>query len=307
MKHRTEALRRNTVKRSNTLWGYLFIAPTILGIFVLFLGPMVYSLVISFTRWDIIQPAEWIGFGNYIRMFGDKVVLHSLGVTLYYTALSVPGIVVTMFLLALLLNTKTKGISVFRTIFYVPAIVPAVAYSVLWMFIYQPQFGLINNLLGIIGIPPQDWIYGEKSVIPALALASIWGAGNTMIVYLVGLQGIPAELYESMEMDGGGAMHKLWFITVPMMSPVIFYNMTITIITSMQTFTQSFIMTGGGPNNASLFYVLHMYRVAFHNQQMGYASAMSWLLFVLVGVITVIVFRLSDTWVFYESGGSDEK
>ncbi|MFH1880097.1 MAG: sugar ABC transporter permease, partial [Bacillota bacterium] len=231
----------------------------------------------------------------------------SLGVTLYYTALSVPGIVVTMFVLALLLNTKTKGISVFRTIFYIPAIVPAVAYSVLWMFIYQPQFGLINNLLEIIGIPPQDWIYGEKSVIPALALASIWGAGNTMIVYLAGLQGIPAELYESMEMDGGGAMHKLWFITVPMMSPVIFYNMTMTIITSMQTFTQSFIMTGGGPNNASLFYVLHMYRVAFYNQQMGYASAMSWLLFLLVGVITVIVFKLSDTWVFYESGGGDEK
>lgn len=293
-------------KRFNkTLWGYFFIAPAILGLILFNFGPMLFSLGISFFKWDVVTPAEWIGAGNYSRLIKDPLVLKSLGVTAYYTLLTVPLTTIIGLLVASLLNTKVKAMSVFRTIFYIPSIVPAVASSALWMFLCNPMYGLLNTIIGYFGISPQNWIYDPVMVIPSLAVIAVWGSGNTVIIYLAGLQGIPGHLYESIEIDGGNAVHKFFNITVPMISPIIFYNVVMGVIGSMQTFTQAYVMTQGGPDNASLFYVLLLYRTAFTNQEMGYASAMAWILFIIVAILTFISFKSSNLWVFYEEGSKN--
>lgn len=287
-------------KHSDTMWGYFFIFPTIISLALFYFGPMIFSLVISFTEWDVIQAPKWVLFGNYARVFNDELTMHSLGVTLYYALLAVPATTVVALLTAVLLNTKIRGLSMFRTVLYIPSIVPMVANTALWMFLYNPAFGLLNYFLGIFGIPPQNWVFAKESVIPSLALMAVWGAGNTIVIYLAGLQGISNELYESVQIDGGNAFHKFKNVTLPMLSPVIFYNVVMGIIGSMQTFTQAYIMTGGGPDNASMFIVLLLYRTAFRNQEMGYASAMSWVLFVVIGIMTLIAFKTSNSWVFIE-------
>ena len=182
----------------------------------------------------------------------------------------------------MLLNTRVPGMSAFRTIFYIPSIVPAVASSALWMFIYNPMFGLLNTILKAVGLPGSNFIYDKQGVIPCLAVMAVWASGNTVIIYLAGLQGIDRQLYESASIDGANAVHKFFHITVPLMTPIIFYNVVMGIISSMQTFTQAYIMTDGGPDNGSLFYTLLLYRTAFRNSRMGYASAMSWLFFVFL-------------------------
>jgi multiple sugar transport system permease protein len=307
MAKQTDAGIIKTGHMNKTMWGYFFITPAILGLLLFNFGPMLFSLGISFFKWDVVTPAEWIGFKNYTRLAKDPLVLKSLAVTAYYTLLTVPLTTVIGLLVASLLNTKVKMMSVFRTIFYIPSIVPAVASSALWMFLCNPMYGLLNNVLGIFGIPPQNWIYDPYMVIPSLSVIAVWGAGNTVIIYLAGLQGIPRHLYESIEIDGGNTFHKFFNITVPMISPIIFYNVVMGIIGSMQTFTQAYVMTEGGPDNASLFYVLLLYRTAFTNQEMGYASAMAWILFILVAILTFISFKSSNLWVFYEGGSKNGK
>ncbi|HEY5587121.1 MAG TPA: sugar ABC transporter permease [Ruminiclostridium sp.] len=298
-----KSARRATANKN--LWGYFFILPAIIGLIVFQFGPILYSMVISFTQWDIITPMNFLGTSNYTRMVNDPLVWKSISVTLYYTILNVPLTLIITLLIAVLLDTKMKGMSLFRTIYYIPSIVPAVANAALWMFLYNPMYGFFNQILSMVGIQPQEWIYGEKQVIPSIVLMSIWGAGNTVIIYLAGLQGISRQLYEAIEIDGGGLLHKFFKITVPMISPIIFYNMAMGIIGSMQVFTQAFIMTDGGPANASMFYMLLLYRTAFKNQEMGYASAMAWMMFLIIGIITFITFKTSSLWVFYE--GDDSK
>jgi multiple sugar transport system permease protein len=248
-----------------------------------------------------VRAAEFIGIKNYADILHDPLVGLSLRVTIYYTALSVPLITVTAFLVAVLLNTGVKGISVFRTIFYIPSIVPVVASSAVWMYIFDPMFGLLNSIIRAVGLPPQSFIYSREGVIPGLAVMAVWGAGNTVVIYLAGLQGISRQLYEAADLDGANVFHRFFHITVPLMTPIIFFNMIMAMIGAMQTFTQAYIMTGGGPNNASLFYSLLLYRTAFQLQRMGYASAMSWILFLITAVLTLVVFRTSDRWVFYET------
>jgi multiple sugar transport system permease protein len=289
-------------EKQRLMWGYLFISPAILGLVIFWIGPMIYSLIVSFTEWDIITPSKFAGLDNYKKLASDPLVRKSLLVTTYYTVLTVPlSNIVTLFV-ATLLNTKVKGMSIFRTIIYIPSIVPAVASSALWMFLCNPTFGLLNNILKFFNLPPQNWIFDTKSVIPTLAIMAIWGSGNTVIIYLAGLQGIPRHLFESVEIDGGGVISKFVHITLPMMSPIIFYNLIIGIIGSMQTFTQGYVMTQGGPDNASLFYMLLLYRTAFTNNEMGYACAMAWLLFIIIVILTTINFRFSKSWVFHEGG-----
>ena len=290
-----------SIRRYQTVWGYIFIAPALLGFIAFYLGPMLFSLIISFFDWDMIQPAQFIGIQNYIDMFtlSNSLVSKSLMVTLYYTLISVPLITIVSLFISMLLNSKIRMMSVYLTIFYIPSIVPAVANAALWMFLCNPMFGLLNTVLKAVGLPPQNWIYDSQSVIPTLALIGLWGAGNTVVIYLAGLQGVPTHLYEAIEIDGGGAFQKFRHVTIPMLSPVIFYNMIMAIINSMQTFTQAYIMTEGGPNNASLFYTLLLYRTAFKDQQMGYASAMAWLFFIVIALLTIIAFKLSNKWVFY--------
>jgi multiple sugar transport system permease protein len=282
------------------LWGYLFILPSIIGLFLFYIGPMLFSMGVSLTRWDIITPAQWIGLGNYLQMLKDPLVSKALAVTLYYTALAVPLVTVTALLLALLLNAEIRGRSAFRTIFYLPSIVPLVANTALWMFLYNPMFGFFNTILGALHLPPQAWIYGARTVIPSFVLMGVWGSGTTVVIYLAGLQGLPRELYEAAEIDGARYPRRFFNITLPLMSPIIFYNLVLTTIGCLQTFAQAFIMTEGGPNNASLFYMLLLYRTAFKNQRMGYASAMAWVLFAIIGALTLLVFRTSRAWVYYE-------
>jgi multiple sugar transport system permease protein len=281
-------------------WGYIFILPCIIGLGVFHFGPMLFSLLISFTRWDMITPAAFAGLENFKRLLSEPLAGISIRVTLYYALLTVPLVTAVTFLIASLLNTGIRGISVFRTIFYIPSIVPVVASSALWLYIYNPMFGLLNSLFRALGLPPQNFIFSPGGAVPGLAVMAVWMAGNTVVIYLAGLQGISRTLYEAADLDGAGAVQRFVHITVPMMTPIIFYNMLMALISAMQTFTQAFIMTSGGPNNASLFYSLYLYQEAFKYQRMGYASALSWALFLITAVFTAVIFKTSRSWVFSE-------
>lgn len=292
-------------RRSEALWGVLCVAPAVLGFLIWQLGPIIASLLIAFTDWNIAGTPEWIGFGNFQQMFTqDELFWKSLRVTAVYTLGSVPLSIVFAFFLAVLLNQKIAGLPVFRTIFYLPSIVPAIAASILWLWLFNPDFGLLNAVADFLHLPRSQWIYGENSVIPSLILMSLWVVGPMMIIFLAGLQGVPRQLYEAVDVDGGTGFHKLLHITIPMVTPTILFNLVLSIIGTMQTFTQAYIMTQGGPNNASLFYVLYLYRKAFQESDMGYASALAWVLFILIAVLSFLVLRSSDRWVYYEGGAS---
>ena len=263
---------------------------------------MLFSLGISFTKWDVISAKEFIGLDNYKALFHDPLFFKSLKVTLYYTLLSVPLITCIPLLIAMLLNTKVKGISIFRAIFYVPSIVPIVASAAVWMYIYNPMYGLLNSILKALGLHTQNFIFSEGGAVPSLAVMALWAAGNTVVIYLAGLQGVSRQLYEAAEIDGAGAVARFFHITVPMMTPIIFYNFVMAIINSMQIFTQAYIMTDGGPANATFFYSLMVYRTAFKQSRMGYSAAMSWIFFIIIAVLTLIVFKSQKKWVVYENG-----
>ncbi|WP_246240510.1 carbohydrate ABC transporter permease [Anaerocolumna sedimenticola] len=294
---------KNNLVKSNLKWGYIFITPGIIGFLCFSLGPMLYSLYISTMDWNIITPMKFIGLKNYAEAFGDKLTWKSLKVTAYYTVLTVPLVVAVSFLVAMLLNMKVKLISLARTIFYIPSIVPVVASAAIWMYIYNPTYGLLNGILRNTGLPTQNFIYGPNSVIPCLAVMAVWGAGNTVIIYLAGLQGVSPQLYEAAKIDGAKGRQTFRHITIPLMTPIIFYNVVMTTIGCLQTFTQSYIMTDGGPADSSLFFSLLIYRNAFKFGRMGYAAALSWILFVIVGALTLVIFSTSNKWVYYETGG----
>ena len=292
-------------RRQEALWGMLFVAPAVLGFLIWQLGPIVASLLIAFTDWNIAGSPNWIGLQNFEQMFSqDPLFWASLRVTAVYTLGSVPLSIVFAFFLAILLNQKVRGLQIFRTIFYLPSIVPAIAASVLWLWLFNPDFGLLNAAAEVLHLPRSQWIYGEDSVIPSLILMSLWGVGPMMIIFLAGLQGVPRQLYEAVDVDGGNNLHKLWHITIPMVTPTILFNLILSIIGTMQTFTQAYVMTQGGPNNASLFYVLYLYRKAFQESEMGYASALAWVLFILIAILSFAVLKTSNRWVYYEGGAS---
>ncbi len=291
------------VKRKNLLWGFFFITPAILGLLFFNFGPMIFSLVMSFFKWDVVTTPTFTGLKNYEMLFIDPLVFHSLRVTLYFTLLAVPLGNAFALAIAVMLNAKgIKGLSVFRTIFYIPTIAPAVASAILWTFMFNPMFGVFNGVLNSFGLDSQGFIADPKQVIPCMAVMSIWASGNAVIIYLAGLQGIPQGLYEAIEVDGGNTWHKFYKITLPLLSPIVFYNVLMAMIGNLQAFTQGYLMTGGGPENASLFYVLNLYNTAFKNSQMGFASAQAWLLFLVVGLLTVISFVVSNKLVYYEGG-----
>ncbi len=287
-------------ERREELQFYLFILPWVIGFILFGGGPIIASGVISFTNWSLLASPQWIGFQNYIQLFQDPLFYLTLKNTLYFGIGSVLLSVVVSFALALLLNQKVKGITFFRTVFYLPSVVSGIATALLWINILHPDFGLINYLLGLIGIQGPGWLYSEAWTIPSLIIMSAWGAGNTMIIYLAGLQSIPAYMYEAAAIDGAGNWSKFWNVTVPMMSPVIFFNMITGFITSLQAFVLILVMTNGGPANASLVYGLYIYREAFQLFNMGYASALAWVLFILIILITLAQFALAQRWVYYE-------
>ena len=302
-KPRSRGLSRQ--RRQEALWGIACVAPALLGFLIWQLGPIIASLLIAFTDWNIAGTPEWIGLQNFERMFAqDPLFWQSLRVTAVYTLGSVPLSIVFAFFLAILLNQKVRGLAIFRTIFYLPSIVPVIAASVLWLWLFNPDFGLLNAAADLLHLPRSQWIYGEGSVIPSLILMSLWAVGPMMIIFLAGLQGVPRQLYEAVDVDGGNALHKLWHITIPMVTPTILFNLVLSIIGTMQTFTQAYVMTQGGPNNGSLFFVLYLYRKAFQESDMGYASALAWVLFILIAILSFLVLRTSSRWVYYEGGAS---
>jgi multiple sugar transport system permease protein len=303
VKARRRPRRHSGLGRSEQRWGPIMAAPAILGFAVFTLAPMVASLFFSFTDWTIGGSFSFTGLTNYKRMFfHDPLFYKSLTVTLYYTLASVPLILIVGLLAALLLNQDARGKGIFRTIYYLPTLVPSVASAVLWIWIFNPDVGLLNSMLRDLGLHGSQWIYDSSTAVPSLILMSAWGFGNAAVIFLAGLQGVPRHLYEAVAIDGGGAWRKFRNVTLPMMTPTIFYNLVTGVIGTFQVFNQAFIMTQGGPNNATEFYIYYLYQTAFTKSQMGYASALAWVLFFIVLVITLLLFRNARRWVYYEVG-----
>ncbi|OQA46245.1 MAG: Lactose transport system permease protein LacF [Chloroflexi bacterium ADurb.Bin325] len=283
-------------------WGMFFVAPWVIGFLIFTLGPVVASLGLSFMDYELISAPTWRGLGNYIELITrDRLFGRSLYNTVYYTLFSVPLGLMAAFMLALLLNVKLPGMNIYRTVFYLPAVTSGVAVSLLWIWLFNPQFGLINYLLRSIGLPGPGWLVDEAWSKPAFILMSVWGVGGTTIIFLAGLQGVPRTLYEAAEIDGANTWQRFRHVTIPMMTPVIFFNMIVGIIGSFQVFTSAYVMTQGGPRESTLFYVLYLFRQGFKLLRMGYAASMAWILFVIIIVLTLIQLRLSTRWVYYES------
>ena len=279
---------------------YAMASPWLLGFIVFTVAPVVASLYLSFTQYDIVRPPTFTGLANYAKMLHDPLIAKSLTNTLYYTLISIPATILLTLGLAILLNQKAHGSALYRTAFYLPSIVPVVANVVLWIWLLQPQWGLINYLLRIFGIKGPAWLASITWAKPALILMSVWGGGSSMVIFLAGLQSIPESLYEAAAIDGAGALRKFRHVTLPLLTPTVFFQVVMGIIGSFQVFTAAYIMTGGGPVNATLFYVLYLYRQAFVFMYMGYASAMAWVLFVIVLALTLLQLWLAPRWVHYE-------
>jgi multiple sugar transport system permease protein len=299
------AARRTVGRRGLTRearWGIFFVTPWVIGFVIFTLGPVVASLGLSFMDYELISAPTWRGLGNYVELLSrDRLFGKSLYNTLYYTLFSVPLGLMAAFMLALLLNVKLPGMNIYRTVFYLPAVTSGVAVSLLWIWLFNPQFGLINHLLRSIGLPGPGWLVDESWSKPAFILMSIWGVGGTAVIFLAGLQGVPRSLYEAAEIDGANTWQRFRHVTVPMMTPVIFFNMIVGIIGSFQVFTSAYVMTQGGPRESTLFYVLYLFRQGFKLLRMGYAASMAWILFIIIIILTLIQLRLSTRWVYYES------
>ena len=283
---------RNLNKRHETILGWLMVSPWLIGFICFSALPMFASLIISFTEWDMLSKPEWVGFENYKTLFfEDPLALHSLNITILFTIVSIPLNIVFGLALAMLLNTSIRGLAIFRTIYYLPAILSGVAVALMWRWIFSTEFGLLNALLDIIGIEGPAWLTDRIWVLPSFVIMRLWSVGGGMIIYLAGLQSIPTNLYEAAKIDGANWWHQTRFITLPMLSPTIFFQLIVGFIFSMQIFTEAFIMTNGGPADASLFYLLYLYRTAFQYFDMGYASALAWVLFIVILVLTIILFK----------------
>jgi multiple sugar transport system permease protein len=282
--------------------GYLFIAPWLVGFFAFLALPMVGSLGLAFTRYDVFTAPRWTGLANVRELLTDDLIRTALVNTLAFTAIAVPGQLIFALVLALALSLKVRGIGVYRTIFYMPTITPAVAGAFLWLWLFDNNYGLVNYALYSIGVRnPPGWFVDPVQVKPTIALISLWYVGNQMVIFLAALQGVPQTLYEAAEIDGATAWQRFRSVTLPMISPAAFFNLIITVIASFQVFTIAFLATGGGPANASLFYVLYLYGKGFQSFEMGYASLLAWVLFAIVLALTAIQFVVARRWVYYEA------
>ena len=291
----------NNASRNN-INALLFISPWILGFLMFTVGPMVMSLYYSFTEYNIINDPVWVGFKNYSVLFNDKLFWISLSVTMRFALMSLPIYLVVGYLIALLLNQNVRWQNFWRAIFYLPSILSGVAVTMLWMRILNPRLGWLNSLLDMINIKGPGWLHDPNWAIPALVIMGLWGVGGSMIIYLSGLQSVPTSLYDAAKIDGANPLQEFFHITIPMTSNVIFFNLVMGLISTFQYFTSAYIASGGqgGPARSTLFYNLYLYQNAFQFNSMGYASAMAWVLFIIILIITLLVFRSSLSWVYYE-------
>jgi multiple sugar transport system permease protein len=309
----TQVLRKKLMlswHRKRQLEGYLFVLPWVIGILFLFLYPMVYSAYISFTDWRVTGISPWVGLLNYQRLFKDPLFIHSLKLTTRYTLIVVPLQLLFGFTMAFFLNQKIKGLGIFRTIYYMPAVLSGPAIAIVWRWLFNTDFGIINHILRTVGIieQPIPWLTSRDVVLYFYILMGLWTVGYTVVLYLAGLQGIPTEYYEAAEVDGANGFQKLWYITIPQLSPVIFYTLLTSVVASFQVFTVAFIVSSGtgAPANGSLFYYLYLYMVGFHQGYLGYAAALGWVLFAILTVVSIVIFRASGTFVYYEARQREE-
>jgi len=280
--------------------GYLFAAPFIIGLLAFYAFPMGYSLWMSFQKWDLLSQPKFIGITNFVKLLHDPVSHLSLYNSAYYTIVAVPLQLIVAFALALALTQPLRFRDLYRGGFYMPILIPIVATAVVWQRVFHPEYGILNEALGWFGIEAKKWLFEPSLAKPAFIIMSFWMIGRMMVIFIAGLGNIPTSLYEAASLDGAGAWQRLWHITIPMMTPLIFYNMVIAIINSFQTFIPAKIMTDGGPENATLFAVLNIYRQGFDYFNMGYAAALSWEFFIIILGFTIAQFYMSKRWVFYE-------
>jgi multiple sugar transport system permease protein len=288
--------------RAEELTAYLFISPWVLGFLIFTLGAMIFSLGLSTYDTDLLSTSEFVGLKNYLSLASDPLFHKAILVTLYYTVLVVPIGTLIALLVALLLNQKVVALGFWRTVYYLPAVVTGVAVAILWGWVLNPDSGLFNQGLALFGIHGPRWFGSETWAIPGLVLIALWGTGTNMLLYLAGLQSIPTEIQEAARIDGASSFRVFTHVTLPLLTPTIFFNVIINIIGSFQVFTNAYVLTQGGPNNATLTMVLYIYRLGFQLFHFGYASAVAWVLFAMILVFTLLIVRSSDAWVYYEGG-----
>jgi multiple sugar transport system permease protein len=296
-----------SLQKKEAVSSYVFISPWLIGFVFLTLGPMIASFYFSFSDYNIISSPKWVGFQNYIDLFQDELFWQSVKVTLYFALLALPSGLIFGFVLAVLLNQDIPFVKIWRTIYFLPSVIAGVSVTVLWLMVFNPHSGILNNILEAFGINnPPGWLWDPDWAIPSLVIMGLWGVGHTMIIYLAGLQGVPTDLYDAAKVDGATALRRFWHVTIPMMSPVIFYNLVLGLIGTFSYFTQAYVAstsTGGAigdPLRSTLFYNLYLYQNAFSYFEMGYASAMAWILFLIILGLTLMIFKSSSLWVYYE-------
>lgn len=292
--------RMSTLRRKEAMFGYIAIMPWLIGFLVFTAGPMVFSAYLVFTEWELLTPPRWVGLANFRFLLQDEMFRTTLWNTFTYTVISVPLQLLVALGVALLLNLNIRGTNWYRALIFLPSQTPVVASAMLWFFIFSPTSGLANAALNVVGIGPQRWLADVDLVKPALMTIAIWAFGGAMIIFLAGLQDIPQSLYEAAELDGASSWSKLRNITIPLLSPTIFFNLVIGLIGAFQVFTPVYLMTGGGPGTSSMMMGLLIYRHGFEQFNMGYASLLAWVLFLIVITLTIIQFTLARKWVYYE-------
>ena len=288
--------------RREALHGYISISPWFIGFIVFTAGPILASVYFSFTQWDIVEPPKWVGLHNYTRMFTtDPLFKQALKVTVIYVLLSVPLKIILGLALSLLLNLRLRGMNFFRTVFYVPAVISGVAVALMFIWLLQPDTGVVNTLLDLIGIEGPGWFWDPQWALPSVALMSVWAVGGAAVIWLAGLQNIPPHLYEAAQIDGAGTWSRFWRITLPLLTPTLFFLLVIEMIESFKVFTQAFVITKGGPLKATYFFLFYFYEEAFQNFNMGYASALALVLMMIIMGATILVYFTSNRWVYYEA------
>jgi multiple sugar transport system permease protein len=287
--------------RREALTFYLLITPWLVGFLVFLAYPMLRSLYLSFTDYSLLAPPVWVGLRNFERILNDPDFWQSLRVTFVFALGSVVGGTLIALGTAMLLAQPLRGINFWRTIYFMPSVLSSIAVAILWLFVFRPEGGLLNIVLGWFGVEGPSWVTSETWALPALIIMSWWTVGGQIVIFLAGLKGIPQQLYEAAEIDGANGRARFRYVTVPMLSPTIFFNLILGIIGALQVFDVGWVMTRGGPNDATLFYMINLYDRAFSYVQMGFASALGWILFLIILVITLLVIRSSAAWVYYES------
>ncbi len=294
-------------RRREATWGYIFAIPWLVGLLLFVVGPTLASLVLSLTKYDVITPPQFIGLTNYVTaVTGDDLFWSSLQRTFIYAIVVVPVGLCGSLLLAMMLNRGLAGTNVFRTLYFLPSLTPAVAAGILWQWLFDPQVGPVNFVIGSLGLPKPGWLADPAWALPAVMLISLWGiwGGSNMLIFLAGLQGVPQELRDAAAVDGAGSWTQFVHVTLPMISPTIFFNLTLGIIGALKVFSLAYVATQGGPAYATWFFALHIYRSAFGYFEMGYASALAWVFVMILMVFTLIQIRLANHWVYYAGGNA---